>query len=105
MVASGCTDNTEAIVVRFAKLDPRVLLLRQAKREGKASAVNLFMATTHNAEIIVLSSVGLLLCVKRLKRWFLPSPTPPALIENRAHAAVAFRPIEHRRLQRIEVAL
>jgi biofilm PGA synthesis N-glycosyltransferase PgaC len=43
VLASGCTDNTEAIVLEYGKRDPRIKLLTQSRREGKASAVNLFL--------------------------------------------------------------
>ncbi len=43
VVASGCTDRTEFIVNNFSKKDRRIRLLTQKKREGKASAVNLFL--------------------------------------------------------------
>src|SRR5436190_13279106 len=35
VVASGCTDRTEAIVQEFAARDRRVRLLTQARKEGK----------------------------------------------------------------------
>ena len=35
VVASGCTDGTEAVVEGFAMRDPRIRLLVQARREGK----------------------------------------------------------------------
>jgi cellulose synthase/poly-beta-1,6-N-acetylglucosamine synthase-like glycosyltransferase len=60
VVASGCTDDTEAIVRDKMSQDQRILLLSQAKREGKASAVNLFMEHARDAEIIVLASADLL---------------------------------------------
>ena len=44
VVASGCTDRTEDIVRQYAATDPRVQLLTQEKREGKASAINVFLA-------------------------------------------------------------
>jgi cellulose synthase/poly-beta-1,6-N-acetylglucosamine synthase-like glycosyltransferase len=43
VLASGCTDKTEAIVEEYAKRDARIRLITQARREGKASAVNLFL--------------------------------------------------------------
>ena len=43
VVASGCTDNTEGIVKEFMERDPRIQLLVQERREGKTSAVNLFL--------------------------------------------------------------
>ena len=44
VVASGCTDRTEEIVRDCARLDKRIKLLIQEKREGKASAINLFLS-------------------------------------------------------------
>src|SRR6266478_2143544 len=44
VVASGCADNTEGVVRSWAERDSRIRLLTQAKREGKASAVNQFLA-------------------------------------------------------------
>ena len=55
VVASGCTDNTEKIVHAFIQLDERVRLLVQPKREGKASAINLFLAQA-SGDIVILES-------------------------------------------------
>ena len=55
VVASGCTDKTEEIVREFIKQDNRITLLVQAKREGKASAINLFL-TRAAGDIIILES-------------------------------------------------
>jgi glycosyltransferase involved in cell wall biosynthesis len=43
VVASGCTDRTVPIVTEIAHKEPRVRLCIQEKREGKASAINLFL--------------------------------------------------------------
>src|SRR5260221_643464 len=43
VVASGCTDRTVPIVAEIALQEPRVRLCIQEKREGKASAINLFV--------------------------------------------------------------
>ena len=43
VVASGCTDDTESIVQEVARRDPRIRLLSQPKREGKARAINLYL--------------------------------------------------------------
>jgi len=59
VVASGCTDRTEEIVLDFARRDPRVRLLTQATREGKASAVNLLLRSAES-EMIVLESADTL---------------------------------------------
>lgn len=52
VVASGCTDRTEDIVLEFAKRDPRIRLVTEPVRSGKASAVNLLLRQT-TQEIIV----------------------------------------------------
>ncbi len=43
VVASGCTDGTEDIVREFMAREPRIRLYVQEKREGKTSAINLFL--------------------------------------------------------------
>ena len=44
VVASGCTDRTEEIVRNIMEKDNRIKLLIQPHREGKASAINLFLS-------------------------------------------------------------
>lgn len=53
VVASGCTDRTVAIVADIAKQEPRVSLYTQEKREGKASAINLFLKKA-TSEVAIL---------------------------------------------------
>ncbi|RJQ53779.1 MAG: glycosyltransferase [Nitrospiraceae bacterium] len=55
VVASGCEDGTEDIVRDYSKKDGRIKLLVQENREGKASAVNLFLSVAQG-EIIMLES-------------------------------------------------
>ncbi len=55
VVASGCTDRTEDIVREYMKKDPRIKLLVQERREGKTSAVNLFLKHARE-DICVLES-------------------------------------------------
>ena len=55
VVASGCTDNTVAIVREIMQSDTRVQLIVQEKREGKASAINLFL---QRASSPILALVG-----------------------------------------------
>lgn len=55
VVASGCTDKTEDIVREWSKKDSRIKLIHQEKREGKASAINLFLKNA-KGEIIILES-------------------------------------------------
>ena len=75
VVASGCTDRTEAIVREHAKTDPRVRLLVQPRREGKASAVNLFLAEAAG-ELLVLESADTLPRRDSLQRLLEPFADP-----------------------------
>lgn len=43
VIASGCTDKTIPIAKRFAKTDNRIRIFIQKEREGKSSAVNIFL--------------------------------------------------------------
>jgi cellulose synthase/poly-beta-1,6-N-acetylglucosamine synthase-like glycosyltransferase len=55
VVASGCTDRTEEIVRDYMERDPRIQLYVQEKREGKTSAINVFLAHAKE-KICVLES-------------------------------------------------
>ncbi len=55
VVASGCTDDTINITRRFSKNDSRIKLMIQQKREGKASAINLFLSKA-TGDILILES-------------------------------------------------
>lgn len=55
VVASGCTDNTVAIIQEHAAKDARVRLFVQDNREGKTSAINVFLQNARE-EICVLES-------------------------------------------------
>ncbi len=56
VVASGCTDGTEDIVRKWMERDPRIRLIVQARREGKASAVNSFLAEAREKVLLVCSA-------------------------------------------------
>ncbi len=58
VVASGCTDGTEAIAREFAGRDGRIRLLTQEKREGKASAMNFFIREAAE-DVLILCSADL----------------------------------------------
>ncbi len=75
VVASGCTDGTEDIVRRHAAQDSRVHLLTQPKREGKASAVNLYLHYT-KSEIIVLQSADTLPLAHTIEALVSPFANP-----------------------------
>ncbi|MBI4675400.1 MAG: glycosyltransferase [Chloroflexi bacterium] len=55
VVASGCADNTVAIVREYEARDPRVKLFEQVNREGKTSAINLFLQNARE-DICVIES-------------------------------------------------
>jgi cellulose synthase/poly-beta-1,6-N-acetylglucosamine synthase-like glycosyltransferase len=55
VVASACTDQTVPIVRGFMERDERVKLIEQPRREGKTSAINLFLAAAQH-DICVLES-------------------------------------------------
>lgn len=59
VVASGCTDRTEEIVKEKQNKDSRIILIVQEKREGKASAINLFLKRA-KGEILILSSADII---------------------------------------------
>jgi biofilm PGA synthesis N-glycosyltransferase PgaC len=60
VVASGCTDKTIAITREYAERESKVNVLVQERREGKASAVNVFLKYAHAADVIVLESADTL---------------------------------------------
>jgi cellulose synthase/poly-beta-1,6-N-acetylglucosamine synthase-like glycosyltransferase len=55
VIASGCTDRTEEIVRAYMEKEPRIQLCVQEKREGKTSAINVFLGQAKE-RICVLES-------------------------------------------------
>lgn len=56
VVASGCTDQTVPIVAALALQEPRIRLCIQEKREGKASAINLFLKQAASPIVVVIGA-------------------------------------------------
>lgn len=56
VVASGCTDQTVPIVAALALQEPRIRLCIQEKREGKASAINLFLKQAISPIVVVIGA-------------------------------------------------
>jgi poly-beta-1,6-N-acetyl-D-glucosamine synthase len=56
VVASGCTDRTVEIVQAIAEREPRVVLIIQEKRQGKASAINLFVGAATSPILLMVSA-------------------------------------------------
>jgi glycosyltransferase involved in cell wall biosynthesis len=52
-ISSGSTDNTDEVIRGYEAKDRRVKLVRQEKREGKNSAINLFISLA-KGDILVL---------------------------------------------------
>ena len=55
VVSSGSTDETDEVTLLYRKIDPRITLIRQETRGGKASAINAFL-TQIDDEIVVIES-------------------------------------------------
>lgn len=87
VVASGCTDRTEAIVLEAAQVDKRVRLIRQVRREGKARAINLFLQTARDAraDLCVLQSGDTLPREGTLEALLAPFATDPTIGMTGAH--------------------
>jgi poly-beta-1,6-N-acetyl-D-glucosamine synthase len=56
VVASGCEDRTVSIVSDIACRDARVRLIEQKSREGKASAINLFIGAATSPVLLMVSA-------------------------------------------------
>ena len=56
VVASGCTDRTVPIVKELAEQEARVRLFVQEKREGKASAINLFLKQAVSPVVVLIGA-------------------------------------------------
>src|SRR5918994_3980254 len=56
VVASGCEDRTVPIISEIAGRDPRVILIEQKRREGKASAINLFIGAATAPVLLMVSA-------------------------------------------------
>jgi len=56
VVASGCTDRTIPIVSEMALKESRVRLCVQEKREGKASAINLFLKEATSPVVVLIGA-------------------------------------------------
>ena len=56
VVASGCEDRTVPIVSDIVAHDPRVRLIEQERREGKASAINLFISAASSPVLVMVSA-------------------------------------------------
>lgn len=60
VISSGSTDSTDKIVKKIRRKNSKIKLIRQKKRIGKASAVNLLISSARE-EIVILSSADILI--------------------------------------------
>lgn len=75
VVASGCSDNTVPIIRDYAAREPRIRLLIQERREGKASAINLFMRHA-TQPVLILCSADVLPEVDAIEKLVAPLADP-----------------------------
>src|SRR3989442_2466936 len=71
VVASGCTDGTDILVEERAKKDPRVALIRESERRGKASALNLLLRR-YGGDLLVLVNADATLLAGSLSQLIIP---------------------------------
>lgn len=71
VVSSACTDRTDEIVNSFHQTDPRIVLIQQAERKGKASAINLFLEVAQSP-VLVLVSADTILKEESIEQLCLP---------------------------------
>ncbi|MDQ1429878.1 MAG: poly-beta,6-N-acetyl-D-glucosamine synthase [Actinomycetota bacterium] len=56
VVASGCTDRTTEIVASLAEHEPRLRLIVEEQRAGKASAINQFIAASRSPVLVLVNA-------------------------------------------------
>ncbi len=71
VVSSACRDSTNTIVRAMRQQDPRIMLIEQPQRKGKASAVNLFLRAATD-DVCVLVSADTVLAPESIERICLP---------------------------------
>ena len=73
VVSSACTDNTDKIVKDFSKKNKKIKLIVQEKREGKASAINLFLKSAKSSLVVIESgdTIPRINCIENLCKPFL----------------------------------
>ncbi|MFA6217619.1 MAG: glycosyltransferase [Candidatus Omnitrophota bacterium] len=71
VVASGCTDNTQLMAEEAKRKYPNVKLIIQSQREGKASAVKLFLKAAESG-LLVLVSADVRVSEGSLERLLIP---------------------------------
>ena len=76
VVASGCTDATVPRAREAAGRDPRVRVLEQSRREGKATAITAFLDTVRDADLVALVGADTRLAEGALEALLAPFDDP-----------------------------
>lgn len=88
VVCSGCTDKTPKIVKEFKKRDPRIRLIVEKTRKGKANALNkIFRIAKETADVLVLVNADSIPKRGSITKLILK------LLENRETGVVFARPV------------
>ena len=72
VVSSGSTDRTDEIVTNLSEEYPNLMLLPQAKREGKNSAINLILETKQTEIVVLLNADNVFAKPTSLQELLLP---------------------------------
>ncbi len=79
VVSSGSTDDTDAIVAGTSAMEPRVRLIREPEREGKASALNRILEA-YQGDILVIVNGDARLDSGSLAELLRPFHTDPHVV-------------------------
>lgn len=94
VVSSASADGTDASVEEVAAVHPRLRLIREQERRGKASAINRYLAERHpHAEVCILASADLLPDLESVEKLTIPFADPcigmaggrPMPVNDRGH--------------------
>lgn len=75
IVISSSYDRTNEIVLRYSSIDSRIRLIEQQKREGKASAVNLFIKYA-KGDLLILESADTIPNDDTIEKLVMPLTNP-----------------------------
>lgn len=75
VVSSNSTDRTDEIVREYAQKDSRLKLIVQKEREGKSSAINLFLKEA-KSEIVLIESADTIPAQSTIEKMVLPFQDP-----------------------------
>jgi len=75
VVSSACTDRTDEIVQSYCQKDERISLIMQPTREGKSSAINLFLREAAG-DICILESGDTIPYPNTIEKLVLPFKNP-----------------------------